>query len=141
MHIVARRLQIARRRTVHDQRLVAAAEQMAEQLVAAVEPARVSAQKPFHARNQVGMGRFEHQVKMIRHEAIGMNLPARLAAHTSPKVSINRWRSSLSWKIDSRRSPRFITWYTAPGTESEVCAPYPRQNPVRQSRCQAAIDE
>ncbi len=77
MHVVAPRLQIPRRRTVHDQGLVAAAEQMAEQLVAAVEPARVSAQKPFHARNQVRLGRFDHQVKMIRHEAVGMNLPAR----------------------------------------------------------------
>src|SRR6266566_1167603 len=73
-------LQIPWRRTVHYQGLVTAAEQMAEQLVAAVEPARVSAEKPFHARNQVRPGRFEHQVKMIRHEAIGMNLPARLAA-------------------------------------------------------------
>ena len=80
MHVVARPLQISWRRTVHDQGLVAAAEQMAEQLVAAVEPARVSAEKPFHARNQVRLGRFDHQVKMIRHEAIGMNLPARLAA-------------------------------------------------------------
>src|SRR5438477_11343666 len=53
------------------------------------------------------------RLKMIRHEEIGMNLPARLAA-TSPKVSRNRWQSS-SWKIDSRRSPRFMTWYTAPG--------------------------
>src|SRR5438093_4956783 len=80
MHVVARPLQISWRRTVYDQGLVAAAEQMAEQLVAEVEPSRVSAQKPFHARNQVRLGRLEHQVKMIRHEAIGMNLPARLAA-------------------------------------------------------------
>jgi len=26
---------------------------------------------------QVRLGRFDHQVKMIRHEAIGMNLPLR----------------------------------------------------------------
>src|SRR5438034_6381923 len=80
MHVVARGLQIPWRRSVHDQGLVAAAEQMAKQLVAAVEPSRVSTQKPFHARNQVRLGRFNYQVKMIRHEAIGMNLPAGLAA-------------------------------------------------------------
>src|SRR5437773_1246085 len=43
-------------------------------------PARLSAQKPFHSLNQVRLRRFDHQVKMIPHEAIGMNLPARLAA-------------------------------------------------------------
>src|SRR6266498_2209318 len=115
MHIVARRLQMARRRTVHDQRLVAAAEQMAEQLVAAVEPARVSAQKPFHARNQVGMGRFEHQVKMIRHEALGMNRPARLAAHRAQGLDKPL---AVVLVVEDRFAPVPtvpITWYTAPG--------------------------
>src|SRR5439155_809032 len=51
-----------------------------------VEPSGVSAQKPFHARNQVRLGRFDHQVKMIGHEAIGMNLPSRLAARLAQGV-------------------------------------------------------
>ena len=56
MHVVARHLQIPRRRTVHRQSLVATAEQMTEQLVAAVEPARVGAEKPFQLELGVSPG-------------------------------------------------------------------------------------
>ena len=53
---------------------------MAEHLVPPVEPAGVSAQKLFHASDQVRLRRLDHEMKMIRHEDIGMNLPARLGA-------------------------------------------------------------
>ncbi len=56
MHVIAHRLQIAVARAVHDQRLVAPAEQVAEQLVPPVEAAGVSAQKPFHPGDQIGWG-------------------------------------------------------------------------------------
>src|SRR2546430_14978301 len=51
-----------------------------EELVLAVKPRGVSAEEPFHAQNEVRQRRFEDEVKMVRHEAIGMNLPARFAA-------------------------------------------------------------
>src|SRR5207247_10118733 len=35
---------------------------------------------------QVRLGRFNHQVEMIWHEAIGMNLPARLAARLAQSL-------------------------------------------------------
>src|SRR5437762_856571 len=53
---------------------------MAEQLVPSVEPAGVSAEKPFHARDQIGLRRFEDQMKMIPHQAIRVHLPIGLGA-------------------------------------------------------------
>ena len=53
---------------------------MAEQLVPPVETGRVSAQKPFHARDQIGLRRFDNQMKMVQPQTIGMHLPAGLAA-------------------------------------------------------------
>ena len=39
----------------------------------------------------------------------------RSGPDASPSVSRNRWRSASSWQMASRRSPRFRTWYKAPG--------------------------
>src|SRR6266542_279384 len=75
MHVVAHRSQIPVAAAVHDQRLVAAAEQMPEELVPAIEPAGVSDQKPFHARHQIGLRRLNHQMKMIWHQTIRLHLP------------------------------------------------------------------
>ena len=52
---------------------------MPEQLVPAVEAARVSAKQPFHPGDQIRLGRLDNQVKMILHEDVGMNLPTCLA--------------------------------------------------------------
>jgi len=80
MDVIADRAQIAVAAAIHDQGFVAAAEQMAEEFVPAVETARVNAQQPFHARDQIGLWRFKHQMKMISHQAPGMNLPAGFGA-------------------------------------------------------------
>ena len=53
---------------------------MTEQLVPPFEPAGVGAQKPFHSRDQIGLGRLDDQMKMIRHEHVGVDLPAGLGA-------------------------------------------------------------
>jgi hypothetical protein len=45
-----------------------------------VEPPRVSPQKPFHPRHQIGLRRLDHQMKMIVHQAIRVNLPTGLDA-------------------------------------------------------------
>lgn len=45
-----------------------------------VEPTGVGAQQPFHARDQIGLGRFDREMKMIGHQAIRMDFPAGLAA-------------------------------------------------------------
>ena len=59
---------------------------MAEQLVPPVEPAVVSAQKPRHARDQIGLGRLHDEMKMIRHEDTGLNLPAGLGARLAQRL-------------------------------------------------------
>src|ERR1041384_7032480 len=46
--------------------------------VSAVEASSVSSQKPFHALHQIGFGRFNHQMKMVSHQAPGVNLPVGL---------------------------------------------------------------
>jgi len=53
---------------------VTAAEEMAEVFVFAVEPGGVGAEQPFHAGDKVGLGRFEDEVKMVSHEAPGVDL-------------------------------------------------------------------
>ena len=52
---------------VHEQRLITSAEQMPEQLMPAIEPSGVSAEEPFHARHQLGLGRLGDEVKVISH--------------------------------------------------------------------------
>jgi len=80
MNIIADRFQIAAAAAVHDQSLVTSAEQMPEELVPAIEAAGVRAQKPFHAGHQIPQRRLNHEMKMVAHQAKGMNLPARLGA-------------------------------------------------------------
>ena len=50
-------------RTIHQQRLVATGEKVTEQLLPPFEAAGVGAQKPFHARDQIRLGRLDHQMK------------------------------------------------------------------------------
>ena len=45
-----------------------------------VEANGVGAQEPAHAFDQVWLGRFFHEMKMVSHEAIGVHLPARFLA-------------------------------------------------------------
>ena len=44
--------------------------------MAAIEAAGISAEEPLHAGNEIGARGFEDEVKMIGHQAPGMNLPA-----------------------------------------------------------------
>ena len=59
---------------------------MAEELVTPVEATRVSAQQPFHPGDQIWLRRLDHPMEMIRHEDIGVNLPARLGASLAQRV-------------------------------------------------------
>src|SRR2546430_11597123 len=71
-----------------------------EELVLAVKPRGVSAEEPFHAQNEVRQRRFEDEVKMVRHEAIGMNLPARFAAALDRKSTrLNSSHSQISYAV------------------------------------------
>ncbi len=45
-----------------------------------VESRRVSTQKPFHAGDRIALRRLDHQVKIIGHEDVSIDLPVGLAA-------------------------------------------------------------
>ena len=79
--LIAHALEIAAARSVHDQRIGAPGEQVAEELGPPVEATRVSAQQPFHPGDPIGLRRLDHPMKRIRPEDRGMNLPARLGAN------------------------------------------------------------
>jgi hypothetical protein len=66
---------------INDQRRIATGEEMPRQIVPPVEATGVSAQKPFHPNDEIGLGRFDHQMKMIWHQDIGVNLPTGLDAN------------------------------------------------------------
>ena len=78
MHVIADRPQIAVAAAVHDERLVTSTEQVAEEFVATIEPRGVGAQEPAHPGHKIAAGRFDHEMKMILQETIGMHLPVRL---------------------------------------------------------------
>src|SRR6266487_1214641 len=94
MHVIAHRRQICAAAAVHDQRLVTAAEQMPEALVPTIEPAGVSAQKPFHAGDQVAFGRLE---------------PTRLSTRLSNHYDGTPGQSTIRKKFVTR-SCRRLKW-------------------------------
>src|SRR5436190_21409618 len=75
MHIVRRNPQIMWCALIDQLRLVTPTEEMTAELMPSIETDCVSAQQPFHARNEISVGRLRNQMKMVRHKAIGMNLP------------------------------------------------------------------
>jgi hypothetical protein len=86
MHVIAHVLEIAAARAIHDQRFVATGEQVPEQLVPPVEAAGGGAQQPLHPGDQIRLRRLDHEVKMIGHEHVGVNLPARLGARLAQRL-------------------------------------------------------
>jgi len=80
MHIVTGRAQIPIAAALDDNRLVATAKDVSEELLPMVQPDRVAAQEPAHPRHQVGVGRLDHQVKVVAHQTIRMYLKTGLLA-------------------------------------------------------------
>jgi len=62
------------------QGLVTTGKQMAALLVPDIKTLGVNPQQPFHPGHQIGVRGFQHQMKMIPHQAPGMDLPLRFAA-------------------------------------------------------------
>ena len=85
MHVVADGSQIAAGAS-DDQGFVATREHMAVQLMTAIEPCGVGAEKPFHAGHEVGLRRLDHEMKMIRHQAECVDLPAGLGAYVRQRL-------------------------------------------------------
>jgi hypothetical protein len=86
MDVIAHALEVTPARTIHDERLVAAGEQVAEQLVPPVEADGLGAQQPFHPRDQIRLRCLDDPMKMIGHEDIGVNLPACRGASLAQRL-------------------------------------------------------
>jgi hypothetical protein len=80
MHVIANDAQVAVAAAIDDEALVAPAEEVAKEFVPPVEARRVCAEEPFHPYDQIGLRGFEHEMKMIGHETIGVDLPAGFLA-------------------------------------------------------------
>ena len=53
--------------------------------MAAIEPTGVRAQQPMHPFAQIGVGRFDDQMKMVAQQAIRMHLPISLLTRLSQR--------------------------------------------------------
>jgi len=75
MHVVTGRSQIAGAAAIHQLRLVAATQDMADQPVPIVEADGVGALQPGHASNQIRIRCLQDRVVVVAHQAKGMYLP------------------------------------------------------------------
>jgi hypothetical protein len=87
-----------------DEAFVAAGKEMAKFLVAWVETDSVGAQQPLHSRHQIGLGRFDDEMKVVGHQAIGVHLPAGFLARFGQRLEEAVAVMVVS-KMLSRRSP------------------------------------
>ena len=76
--VVAAGAEIVAAALVDDKGFVAPAEEVAEKLMAAIEAAGVGGQEPLHARGQIGLRGLGDEMKMVSHQAPGVELPGRL---------------------------------------------------------------
>lgn len=70
--------------------------------------------KPSLPRHQVRFRSFDHQVIVVRHQAVRMPLPARLPAGLGQGLD-EIMPICIIQEDSSRRWPRFMRWYMAPG--------------------------
>src|SRR5665213_3130291 len=80
MGVIAHSAQIPVPAPFDHPRLVSPAKNVAAQIVPVIEPVGVGAQKPAHPSDQVGLWRFDHQMKMIFHQTKGVNLESGFLA-------------------------------------------------------------
>ena len=74
-NIIGHHTQVMRVAVVHDERFVTPCEEVAAQTPPRVKADAVSAQKPFHPSHEVAKGRFDQEMKVIPHQAPGVDLP------------------------------------------------------------------
>jgi hypothetical protein len=93
VHVIASGFEVPCTTTIDNQGLVTATEEVAKKLVPAIETAGVSSQQPFHTNGQIGLGCFDDQVKMVGHQAPGMEPPSGfltgLAQSSEKEIVVN----------------------------------------------------
>ena len=80
MNIIANCLQITIAAAIDRQSFIAPGKKMSAGFMTDVEALGVNAQEPFHAGNEVWLGSFDDQMKMIPHQTPGMHLPPGFGA-------------------------------------------------------------
>ena len=75
MDVVADGPQVTAATAIHDKCFVTAAKEVAREFMAAVKATGVRSKEPFHPGDEVRLRGFDDQVKMILHQAPGVNLP------------------------------------------------------------------
>jgi len=85
---------------------------MGDPTVRAMDGLRIDAIELTHAASQVGVGRLDQQMVMIRHLAPGMATPVENAhtPETEPRATPRGHRHQD--RSPSRPSPREVTWYS-----------------------------
>src|SRR5260221_13688323 len=61
---------------------------MAKKFVPVVQTDRIGTEQPPHALDQIGIGRFQHKVKVILHQAIRVNLPSGFLAALCQRLEV-----------------------------------------------------
>jgi hypothetical protein len=80
MYVIACGFEVAVAAALDQGRFEPPRKKMPKRLVSAVKTLGKGAQEPFHPGDQVGVGGLEHQVEMVSHQAVTVNLPAGFLA-------------------------------------------------------------
>ena len=80
MNVLADQAQIGGIAWADDESFITSAKEMSAEAMTRVEADGVGAEEPFHGRNEIGLRCFEGEVKMVWHEAEGMQQPAGFGA-------------------------------------------------------------
>ena len=75
MHVIAGGLEIAVAAAIHWQRFVTTRKEVAKLLVLTVKAIGIDTQQPMHPLDQVAARRFSDKMKVVAHQAPGMDLP------------------------------------------------------------------
>ncbi len=101
--------------------LEASLKEVADTAMGTVDVLGVDTVELSHALGQIGVGRFDQQMIMIRHQAIGMTDPVETFAGSAQDVQKRDAvvvSSALPRKVSRRSFPRAVMWYSAPENSS-----------------------
>ena len=90
------------------------AEDVVVTTVSPVELACVAAVEHAHARGEPALGEADHEVEMVRHQAVGEHLPPE-PIDDQRDGSLPDTAVRVVSLIRARLLPRVVTWYAQPG--------------------------
>jgi hypothetical protein len=106
--VIANAFEVTRPAIVNRHGFVSSTEKVSKEAVPMVETHGVGAQQPFHAGHEIGARGFEHEMKMIPHQAPGGSASRfcrRLRSRSEKQLAI-----LIGAKDRFPMMPRFMTW-------------------------------